>query len=204
MSEEDGGRPRADATRARLADAAIRAFAERGFHATTTRDIAAAAGMSSAALYVHHRSKEELLFLISRDGHDETLALVRAAVAAATDTVDALRRVMREFAIYHARDNTGARVINYELTALSPEHLATIRAIRHDIEQELRTVVAAGVAEGLFTTPDVDLTTAALLSLGVDLARWYREGHRWTPEQIGDLYAETALRVVGHAAPRGV
>jgi AcrR family transcriptional regulator len=42
--------PRAEATRARLVEAAIAAFAEKGFHGTTTRDIAAAAGMSPAAL----------------------------------------------------------------------------------------------------------------------------------------------------------
>ena len=60
--------PRAEATRARLLAAAVTAFAERGYHATTTRDIAAAAGMSPAALYVHHASKEELLYEIARRG----------------------------------------------------------------------------------------------------------------------------------------
>ena len=55
--------------RTRLLAAAVDAFADRGFHGTTTRDIAAAAGMSPAALYVHHRSKEELLYLIAVAGH---------------------------------------------------------------------------------------------------------------------------------------
>ena len=71
---------RAAATRTRLLEAAVTAFAEKGFHATTTRDIAAAAGMSPAALYVHHKSKEELLHLISREGHSEVLGLIRAGV----------------------------------------------------------------------------------------------------------------------------
>jgi AcrR family transcriptional regulator len=51
------GLSRADATRARLLKAATDAFAEKGFHATTTRDIATLAGMSPAALYVQHKSK---------------------------------------------------------------------------------------------------------------------------------------------------
>ena len=59
-----------ESTRDRLLAAAIEAFAAKGLHGTTTRDIAAGAGMSPAALYVHHRSKEELLFLISRAGHE--------------------------------------------------------------------------------------------------------------------------------------
>ena len=75
---------RADATRARLLEAAVIAFAEKGFHATTTRDIASAAGMSPAALYVHHKSKEELLYLISKDGHEHVLRLIREAIASST------------------------------------------------------------------------------------------------------------------------
>lgn len=191
---------RADATRARLLKAAITAFAEKGFHGTTTRDIAAAAGMSPAALYVHHRSKEELLYLISKDGHESTLHLVRTAIASAADPADALRQVIHDFALYHARDHTGARVVNYELAALSPEHLGEIKRIRHDIEEAVRGLVSDGVETGAFDTADPPMAAAALLSLGIDLARWYSEGGRWTPEQLAEQYADLALRIVG-AAP---
>jgi AcrR family transcriptional regulator len=198
----DGALPRAEATRARLLAAAVHAFAVKGFHGTTTRDIAAAAGMSPAALYVHHRSKEELLHLISRDGHQATLALVRTGRASSTDPVEQLRAVVREFAMHHARGHTGARVVNYELAALSPEHHAEIAALRHAIDTEMRDLVRAGVDAGAFDTPDPRLAAAALLSLGIDIARWYREDVAWSPEELGELYADLALRVVG-AAPRG-
>src|SRR5262245_44283839 len=95
---------RSEATRARLLDAAITAFAEKGLHGTTTRDIAAAAGMSPAAVYVHHKSKEELLYLISQHGHRETLRLVKNAVKSSADPVEQLRRVIHDFVAYHARD----------------------------------------------------------------------------------------------------
>jgi len=188
---------RAEATRSRLLAAAVQAFAEKGFHGTTTRDIASAAGMSPAALYVHHKSKEELLYLISKDGHEETLGLVRAAVEASSDPTEALRQAFHDFALHHARGHTGARVVNYELAALSAEHLAEIRDIRHQIEEEMRMLVRRGVRSGAFTTPDPTMTAAALLSLGIDLARWYHDGTRWSPEQIADQYAEMALRIVG-------
>jgi AcrR family transcriptional regulator len=188
---------RADATRARLLDAAIRAFAEKGFHGTTTRDIATAAGMSPAALYVHHRSKEELLYLISKEGHEDILRLMRAAIAATDDPTQALRHVVHDFVLHHARGRTRARIVNYELTALAPEHLAEIRGIRRDIEDEMRRLVGHGVAGGEFDVPDAAMAAAALLSLGIDLARWYQGGGRWTPEQIAEQYAEMALRIVG-------
>lgn len=187
-------------TRARLLAAAVASFAEKGFHGTTTRDIASGAGMSPAALYVHHRSKEELLHLISRGGHDRTLALVRAAVGTSDDPRQQLLSVVRAFVVHHARGHTSARIVNYELAALSDEHLAEIATVRRAIEQEVRDVVEAGVADGVFHTSDPRITTLALLSLGIDVARWYRDEGEWTPEQIADHYCELALRMVGAAS----
>jgi AcrR family transcriptional regulator len=184
-------------TRTRLLQAAIDSFAEKGFHGTTTRDIATAAGMSPAALYVHHRSKEELLYLISKQGHEDTLGLIRGAIATTEDPVEQLRRVIHDFCLHHARGHTGARIVNYELAALAPEHLTEIRGIRHAIEEEIRRLVTRGIEAGRFDTPDAAMAAAALLSLGIDLARWYRDGVRWTPEQIAEQYAAIALRIVG-------
>ncbi|QLQ11568.1 MAG: TetR/AcrR family transcriptional regulator [Nocardioidaceae bacterium] len=189
--------PRADATRARLLEAAIEAFAEKGFHGTTTRDIATAAGMSPAALYVHHKSKEELLYLISRSGHEEVLRLVRDTAASSADPVTALRQLMHDFALHHARYHTVARIVNYELAALEPDHLSEIRQIRHEIQREVRELVERGVAAGAFHTPDPRLAGTTLLSLGIDIARWYHDDGRWTTEHIADSYADLALRIVG-------
>jgi AcrR family transcriptional regulator len=49
--------------RERLADCAVQLFRERGFHNTSTKDIAKAAGMSAGALYQYVQQKEHLLVL---------------------------------------------------------------------------------------------------------------------------------------------
>lgn len=194
---ESEDRSRADETRARLLDAAVAAFAERGFHGATTRDITSIAGLSTAAIYVHHRSKEELLYQVSRTGHLDTLERMREAVAASDDPVEQLVAVMRQFAIHHARAHTVARVINYELAALSPEHQREIKEIRHVIDTEMRQLIERGVDAGVFDNPNPRMAAVALLSLGIDLARWYREGGPLSPEEIGDYYVDLALRIVG-------
>jgi AcrR family transcriptional regulator len=183
--------------RTRLARAAVEAFAARGFHGTTTRDISTAAGMSPAALYVHHRSKEELLHELSRNGHQRVLAMVRASVAATDDPVQQLGDLVEEFVRDHAVAHTGARVINYELAALSDEHLAEIVGIRHEIDVVVRDVIDRGVASGAFSTPDPHMTALAVLSLGVDVARWFRDEGRWSPDQVAAHYRVLALRMVG-------
>jgi AcrR family transcriptional regulator len=185
--------------RTRLATAAVDAFAARGFHGTTTRDISTTAGMSPAALYVHHRSKEELLFGLARVGHLRVLEMVRSSLAPLADPVEQLGQLVEDFVRDHAREHTGARVINYELAALSPEHLAEIRTIRHEIDVVVRDVLDRGVAAGVFTTPDARMTALAILSLGIDVARWYRDEGRWTPDEVAAHYRLLALRMVGAA-----
>lgn len=188
---------RGDDTRQRLLDAAVTAFAERGFHGTSTRDIAAAAGMSPAAVYVHHKSKEELLFALSLTGHELTLQTVKDAIAGADTPTDQLAATARAFALHHARDHVSARVVNYELAALAPDHLDAIRALRRAITAALRDVVERGMATGEFSTPDAHMTATSLLSLGIDIARWWDDKGPWTPETLADFHATLALRIVG-------
>jgi AcrR family transcriptional regulator len=188
--------PAGQDARARLVEAATAAFAERGYHATTTRDIAARAGMSPAAVYVHHRSKEELLFLISRQGHDAALEVIRAAGHGHADPFERLHATVRAFTRWHAEHHTAARVVQYELDALSPEHRREIAQRRRAIDRQMREVIAAGVEAGAFDVPDVPGTTLALLSLAVDVARWYRDDGRRSADAIGALYADLAVRMV--------
>ena len=40
------------------------------------------------------------------------------------------------------------------------------------------------------------VVTTAILSLGIDIARWYREDGHWDPDRIADWYADLTLRLV--------
>jgi AcrR family transcriptional regulator len=188
---------RSAATRARLREAAVDAFARHGFYGTSTRDISAAAGVSSAALYVHFESKEELLYDISLAGHEDTLALVRSVVGVVSEPAEQLRRVMYELSVQHAHKSKRARIVNYELTALSDEHQAAIRSLRREIAAEMRQILDAGVASGSFHTVNSRIVATALLSLAIDIARWFRPDGPMTPDAIGQEYSDMALRLAG-------
>ena len=189
-------------SRDRLIDAAVEAFAERGFHATTTRDIAARAGMSPAALYVHHASKEDVLFEVSKLGHERTLAAVRDAVAEVDRPAERLAAYVRAFTWWHAENHTRARIVQYELDSLAPSHYEVVVAMRREIEDVLRSVLVDGVRDEVFdlTEDEIPGTAIALLSLGIDVSRWYRDdGSRSAPE-IAERYAALALRIAGARA----
>ncbi len=182
----------------RMMEAAIDAFAARGYHATTTRDIATRAGLSPAALYVHFPSKAALLVQISTTGHEAAAALVDHSIAAGgSDPLQQLRAVISDFAAWHAEYHQVARVVQHELAALPAADRREVGRLRRQIEAGVEQVLRDGVRRGQMTVDDTRAVARALLSLSVDVARWYVPGGRDTPSAIGQLYAELAARMVG-------
>ncbi|MFB8270432.1 MULTISPECIES: TetR/AcrR family transcriptional regulator [unclassified Streptomyces] len=185
-----------DAAR-RLLIAAVQAFAERGYHATTTRDIAGRAGMSPAALYIHYRTKEDLLLRISRIGHEKALEILKDAAAEDGTASERLSEAVRSFVRWHAARHLTARVVQYELDSLGEEHRPEIVALRRESDATVREIINDGVKAGEFDVPDVPGTTLAVLSLCIDVARWFNTEGRRTPDEVGALYADLVLRMVG-------
>ncbi|MFG2694303.1 TetR/AcrR family transcriptional regulator [Kitasatospora sp. NPDC048407] len=181
----------------RLLLAAVDSFARRGYHATTTRDIATAAGMSPAALYIHYPSKAALLAEISRAGHQATLNLVEDAEASATDPVAQMRTLAESFTTWHARGHTVGRIVNHELHALPEEDFAAVAELRIRIEETVLRIIARGVADGAFQVPDQRTTARAVTSLGIDVSRWYSERSSESPEELGRRYGQLVLRMLG-------
>jgi hypothetical protein len=68
--------------------------------------------------------------------------------------------------------------------------------LRRQSEGVIRSVIQDGVKSGEFDVPDVSGTTLAVLSLCIDVARWFNPDGRRTPDEIGELYADLVLRMV--------
>src|SRR5689334_7273714 len=87
------------AVRALLVSAVL-CFSRQGFHATTTRDITAAVGLSPGALYVHFAAKEDVLFEIVRTGHERALAAIESQPDDG-DSVAYVRRLVASHVAWH-------------------------------------------------------------------------------------------------------
>ncbi len=175
-----------------LAQAAAAAFGKRGYHATTTRDIAERVGMSPAGMYVHYPSKAELLFVIARIGHESVFDAVRQAVDALTAPEDRVRAMMQTFTTWHAVHHVLARVLQYELRSLEAAHYEAIAEIRRQTEN-----FAASELRPLVPNPEqLHMSTVAVLSLGIDTARWYNPKKSPRPVELGEAYATMVLRML--------
>jgi AcrR family transcriptional regulator len=81
--------------RDQLIRAALEVFQEKGFHATTVRDIGRAAGLTQGTIYNYVRSKEDILFLVCDRVIAEYISSMEAATAATGDPAMRLREALR-------------------------------------------------------------------------------------------------------------
>ncbi len=88
MKQED----RSSATRAKLVKSARKAFASKGYAATSTPQLAKATGVSRGALYHHYEDKKALFRAVVEDLQNEVLDAIEANAAKTKDPVEALKR----------------------------------------------------------------------------------------------------------------
>lgn len=171
----------------------MRAFRERGYHATTLDDIAIRLGLRKTALYHYFPDKEAILYAC----HLESLSqLEHLAVEARTRfarPAEQLGFVIRE----HVRvmtDTLQGSPLAFEVTALSPEHQREIIRGRDAYERALRETIARGIQAGEFRSADPKLAAFAILGAINWIARWYQPGG---PLEAGELGARFADQLLG-------
>ncbi|WP_345750699.1 TetR family transcriptional regulator [Microbacterium rhizophilus] len=158
---------------ARLHEAALRLFAERGFETTSVADIAAAAGVTERTFFRHYADKREVLF----GGEDVLLTAFVGAVQGAPAGASDLAIVA------HALDAAGGelqRIREREQARVRGAIVAANVALR-EREQLKMTRIAAAVAEALRargTAPEAaDLAGDLLVSVFSNaFARWIAPG----------------------------
>lgn len=185
----------------RFLTAAVSAFSGRGYHATTTRDIATIAGASPAAIYTYYATKADLLYEIALIAHDYILQETLAAVASADDPVETIAAIVRRSVTYHAEEHVLARVVNTDFRALEVSRLATIMKIRRSISSIVREQVQRGVDSGDFDVEHIDGAAIAILRL-MDVAPWYNERGPMTPAELAEVYVGLILRMLGTSDDR--
>jgi AcrR family transcriptional regulator len=154
-----------------LLSAAARLFRDKGFNATSTRDIAAAVGMHSGSPFYHFKSKDALLLAVMQEGmHTAIARQVMALQAGAPDAPDAVapqiyfRRLIRaHFETLLGPGNDFVPVMLYEHRSLSPRQRMVLAKLQLDYEAAWVPVLEALHANGQLKAP---VKLARLLILG--------------------------------------
>ncbi|MHB8506729.1 MAG: TetR/AcrR family transcriptional regulator [Acidimicrobiales bacterium] len=183
----------------RILGAAAERFATKGFHATTTREIAAAAGVRGASVYHHFPSKETILYRIALGTMQELLAGARAAVDTAVGPERQLRRLVECHVRYHAEHPLPARVADEQLHALDPDRRAEVVQVRDTYERLLRGILLDGRDRLGWQVDDVDVATYAIATMATGVCVWFRGDGRLPVDAVASIYGDLAVRAVAGA-----
>jgi AcrR family transcriptional regulator len=182
--------------------AALGRFVEHGFHGTTTRELAAAAGLSVPGIYHHFPSKQamlvELMRLAMTDLHDRSL---QAEADAGDDVTRRFDHHVECLVLFHAHRGDLAYVAANEIRALEPEERAAHIARRDRQQRLLDDIVAEGVAEGRMAVPAVRDTSRAVVTMCTGVAQWYRLDGPMGPDELARQYVTIARRMVALPDP---
>ncbi|MFF0162713.1 TetR/AcrR family transcriptional regulator [Streptomyces sp. NPDC005263] len=198
------GRPRAAQRpdsglepRAELLAAAAELFTTLGYGATSTRAVAERAGMRQASMYHYVSGKEELLARLLESTVAPSLAVARELLAdTSVPAEDRLWELCRGDVdvLCGGPHNLGGL---YLLPEVRAERFAGFHAVRAELKDAYRQLIAATAAGGALAEDALDLRTDLVFGLieGVILV------HRSDPERPVSVFAEAtadaALRIVG-------
>lgn len=189
----------------RIRRAAVDLFGMHGYRATSTRKLAARAGLTAGSLYNHFPSKQALLFDILLSAHTVSLGRLRTVLTVAADPTATLRQAVRSHVLFHVEDPVAIAVVYRDIEYLGPEEHATILKLRRTYERAFVGLLGRGVREGVFDVDDPRLAAIAIISMGIRVSSWFRPNGRLSAEEVADAYAEYAVRLVGgrcHRTPR--
>ncbi len=176
--------------------AASQVFVRHGYHAATMRQVAEAAGLSTAGVYHHHGSKQEIIVALL----DVTMAEIRWRLLAAreegSDVVEEFSFMVESLALFHATRGDLAFLGATEMRALhEPDH-GRIVALRDEVQHLLDGQVDRGIDAGRFRVERPRVAARAVATMCTSLPSWFRTDGPLSAAEVARDYARYAVSLM--------
>lgn len=158
--------------RRQIVDSTVHLFVEHGYHKTTTRMIAKAAGFSIGSLYEYVGSKEDVLYLVCEAIHAEVERAVEDALSGTGRGKDTLAEVIREYLLVCDRMSDHV-LLMYQVTQFLPEKWQK-RALENELRITEIFIQVLTRLSGKGNFPELDEKTIKLLGHNISVL-----GHMW-------------------------
>ncbi len=168
-------------------------FRERGYPATTVRDIARELNMQAGSLYAHIESKEDVLWEIVNRAAEQFLAAAEPIAASDLSPADKLRALVRAHVRLVADNLDEATIFLNEWKFLGEARRASITERRRRYEHLYRQVIEQGIQQGQFAPTDPKMATLLVLSAVNWMPQWYNPSGPLSPDEIADSFSKLVL-----------
>ena len=181
-----------------ILQAALECFVEHGYHGTTIRNLASAAGLSVAGLYHHFTSKQSIIVALMQIAMDDLYWRSVTALEQAGNSIEAKLALHVEcLVLFHAHRGDLAFLAANEIRGLEPLARSRHIAARDRQQRILDSIVEEGVAAGAFKAESPRDTSRAIVTMCTGVAQWYRLDGSLTPNELAGRYVVISRQALG-------
>lgn len=179
---------------AEVTQAAIEIFWQKGYRAASIQDVAEKVGVLKGSLYYYIESKEDLLWRIIEDVHEEWSEILQEAGALDAGPIDRIHAFIKLHIEWYLRNMKEVSVFFREWNHLTGERLRTVKERRRRYEQVIRELISAAQEAGDVSS-ELDLAYASRYVLAAVNAvpDWYRPSSGDSPARVADAYADMTI-----------
>lgn len=134
--------------RQQIVEGAVRLFVQKGFHKTTTREIARECGLSIGTMYEYIQSKEDVLYLVCDYIHSELERRLREAVASDDSGIVSLRKSLKQLFKVMGEMRTSVLLIYQETKSLPKDKMRYVLSKEEEITSIFEQILEKGMQDG--------------------------------------------------------
>jgi TetR/AcrR family transcriptional regulator, cholesterol catabolism regulator len=187
----DGGQNYAQRRREIIA-AGAEIFRERGYEASSLRDVAAKLGTDRASLYYYVASKNELFQLVTQGAVEEVVLSAEAVAAEETDAVTRLRKlIITTLTKYEEHYPYMFVYIQEDMNRVHSESLdevwaRTMLQLGRRFQSALLKILDDGIADGTYAITHKHIAMNSIIGSINWTHRWFKPGGKLTGEELGE------------------
>lgn len=165
-------------------------FAQKGYHATSMREVGKAVGMTQSSLYNYFKSKEEILFRLMNTAMDEALNTLLPICNSNLPPQEKLNRVLEFYARYYAGDQDSLTLLVNEMSSLSKRHHQILLKKQRRYVMLIRSILEELSRAGQMKPIHPSVATFTFFGMVHYTIKWYSKDGPVPPEELAHIFVE--------------
>ena len=166
---------------------------EKGYAATSVRDIAKVLEMEPASLYSHFKNKEDILKITCFEMADKFELAVKEVNDIYFNAAEKLRMAIKLHVEILTQNLDSAIIFIRDWRNLTGDTFEQFVSKRNLYEEGFKEIVQTGIDEGVFKETDKKFATLTILSSVNWIVEWYKPNGTLSAEQIADKLSSFIL-----------
>lgn len=194
---------RRDLLAAEVLDKAAALFAERGFAATSLKDVADAVGLQRSSIYYYFPNKDALLAALIQGVTVPVARIFREVEAEGLSPAAAVREVVRRLVLWVADPRTHFRLMDRSEAELPAAVARTHREAKRRILSEMVALIEAAIRAGEARATDPRVAALSVIGMAMWTAWWFQPDGGLSLAEVAEGVADNAAAALRRAAPAG-